>query len=380
MRDHEVVIIGAGPVGLMLACVLAQEGIDAVVLERHDGADDRVRAIGIHPPGLRALDAVGLGADARAAALRLEGGDVFSRGRVLASVDFSEERPVHVLPQPVTTALLRDRLLGMGGWRLQQGRSVEHVREDADRVTLTLAGDGVRSEVTASLVVAADGVRSSVRANLGARWRGRPGAAIYTMVDVTDGSAGRRAALYCEPDGLVESFPLPGGGRRWVFRHARTGDVGQGEGPEQTASSLRQGIEDRTGIRPDIPDDAMISVFRASQHLAGPLETQRVALLGDAAHEVSPIGGQGMNLGWLDARRLAETIVRGRAIGRLDLAGYERQVRRTARAAQRRSAFYMAMGCPAGAATVRAREALIRTLGSTPLRRWSAGLITMRSS
>jgi 2-polyprenyl-6-methoxyphenol hydroxylase-like FAD-dependent oxidoreductase len=375
MPDHEVAIIGAGPVGLMLACLLAQEDIDAVVLERRDGADDRVRAIGIHPPGLSALDAVDLGAAARATALRLEGGDVFSRGRALASVDFTEERPVHVLPQPVTTALLRDRLLELGGWRLQQGCTVEQVREDADHVALTLTRDGVRSEVTASLVVAADGVRSSVRTKLGAGWHGRPGAASYTMADVPDPTAGLRAGLYCEPGGLVESFPLPDGGRRWVLRHPRAGDDSQ-----PSASMLRRGIEERTGIRPDIPEDALISEFRAAQHLARPLRMDRVVLLGDAAHEVSPIGGQGMNLGWLDARRLAETIVRGRAHGRFELTGYERQVRRTARAAQRRSAFYMAMGRPSGAVSVRARETLIRMLGSAPLRRWSAGLITMQGS
>lgn len=375
MPDHEVAIIGAGPVGLMLACLLAQEGIDVVVLERRGGADDRVRAIGIHPPGLRALDAVDLGAAARTAALRLEGGDVISRGRTLASVDFTAERPVHVLPQPVTTALLRDRLLGLGEWRLQHGSTVEHVREDADHVTLALAREEARSEITASVVVAADGVRSSVRAQLGAEWRARRGAASYAMADVSDPSAGLRAGLYCGPGGLVESFPLPDGGRRWVLRHAHSGDAA-----EQTASTLRRTIAERTGIRPHIPDDAIISVFRAAQHLAGPLARDRVVLLGDAAHEVSPIGGQGMNLGWLDARRLAETIVRGRVHDRFEFAGYERQVRRSARAAQRRSAFYMSMGSPAGAVMVSARETLIRTMGSAPLRRWSAGLITMQGS
>jgi 2-polyprenyl-6-methoxyphenol hydroxylase-like FAD-dependent oxidoreductase len=72
-----------------------------------------------------------------------------------------------------------------------------------------------------------------------------------------------------------------------------------------------------------------------------------VALLGDAAHEISPIGGQGMNLGWVNAGRLATALRAALVEGEADLGGYARGALRAARAAQRRSAFYMTMGAPA---------------------------------
>ncbi|WEK60191.1 MAG: NAD(P)/FAD-dependent oxidoreductase [Candidatus Microbacterium colombiense] len=378
MPDHEVLIVGAGPVGLLLACLLAQDGVDVAVLERTDGADDRARAIGIHQPGLAALDAVGVGADVRAAARELEGGDVFSRGRLLASLDFRSDRGVRVLPQPVTGALLRARFDDLTrhvptGSGLRLGASVHAVRDEGSFVRVTVDRAGDQQELTAALVVGADGVRSMVRATMGAHWRRSPGRAAYVMVDVVDPSSGARAALYCEPDGLVESFPLPGGGRRWVARQSSPADAAA-----STAATLRAQIHARTGLRAEIDDDAVVSPFVAAQHGSSPVVRGRLALLGDAAHEISPIGGQGMNLGWVDARHLAAAIIRARGGTCADFGDYERHVRRSTRAAQQRSAFYMAMGSPARGMGGRARDAVVRALGSPPLRPWASGLITMR--
>lgn len=372
MPDHEVVIVGAGPVGLLLACLLVQEGIDVVVCERRAEADPRTRAIGIHRPGQDALDAVELGSSVRQRALRLDGGDVISRGRTLASLSFTSDRPVLVLPQQQTDALLRERLGMLSPGALLSAHAVRGVRDEGPFVRVSVdMSDGVR-EITGALVVAADGVRSPRREELGIAWRPRAGAGTYAMADAVDASGDRRARLYCEPDGLVESFPLPAGRRRWVVRR-RSADA-----EPLTAAAFLDVVETRTGVRPEMPDEVALSVFDAAQHTARSHGRGRVVLLGDAQHEISPIGGQGMNLGWMDAVRLAETIVRDRDGGRYDFRGYGRRTRRSARVAQRRSAFYMSMGRPAHGASLVARDILIRTLGSAPLRRGSAGMITMR--
>lgn len=374
MPDHDVLIVGAGPVGILLACLLVQEGFDVAVCDRREGADGRTKAIGIHRPGLDALDAAGVGAAVRAEALQLDGGDVLSRGRVLASLTFTADRPVLVLPQPRTDELLRARLDELSPASLRLGHRVVGIRQDGELVRVAAEAATGRIALTASFAVIADGVHSPLRTALGVGWTQRPGSARYAMLDVPDPDGGRRARLHCEPAGLVESFPLPGGARRWVLRAAPTAD-----GAAPTAAEFRAAVADRTGSRPAIPADAQPTVFRAAQHLAHPMRRGRVVLLGDAAHELSPIGGQGMNLGWLDAVRLADTITGALSQGaRPDLGGFERRVRRSARAAQRRSAFYMAMGGTAAGVPLRAREALIRTLGSRPLRAWTAGLITMR--
>ena len=370
MPDHDVLIAGAGPVGLLLACLLVQDGLRVVVCERRTAADERTRAIGIHRPGLDALDAAGIGAPVRAEALRLEGGEVRSRRRTVATLAFGPDRPVLILPQPRTDALLRARMQELSADALIPGCTVRAVRETADAVAVAAETLHGPRRFTASTVVVADGVRSGLRDDLGIGWRRRAGHASYAMLDVLDEEQRTRAVLHCEPAGLVESFPLPGGRRRWVVR--------DGADAPRTAEDFRAVIESRTGIDIAPLPDAAPSSFMAAQHRAERLHRGRVVLLGDAAHEISPIGGQGMNLGWVDAVRLADELARALPRRTPDLSGLERRARRSASRAQRRSAFYMSMGAPASGAVVRGRELLMRALGSPPLRAWTAGLLTMR--
>lgn len=370
MPDHEVAIVGGGPVGLLLACLLAQNGIDVAVYEQRIGRDDRSRAIGIHPPGRAALDAVGLGEEARRQGLELDGGDVLCNGQVLASVSFTARQQVLILPQYGTHALLIERLARLRQGVVRLGHVVRDVRDEGEIVRLVVEADGVRHDASAAIVVAADGVRSGIRRRVGIEWCERRGSGSYTMADVADDKPSRRVRLYCEPGGIVESFPLPEGRRRWVVA--------------DPSDRLRDGvafvrtIEERTGIRPGPSEAIAPTSFRARQHRAARAAAGRVVLVGDALHETSPIGGQGMNLGWNSARHLATAIEDSLRGGAPDFTAYARNTLRSAALAQRRSYFYMTMGRPAQGFGLGMRNAMIRTLGSAPLRRSAADLITMR--
>src|SRR5690625_4263595 len=110
----EVLIVGGGPCGLLLAALLAQRGVDVVVLERRLEPSAHSRAIGLHPPAVNALGAVGLAGRAVAEGAPIAGGQARSRGRLLGSLTFERawpQRPyVLALPQSRTETLLAERL------------------------------------------------------------------------------------------------------------------------------------------------------------------------------------------------------------------------------------------------------------------------------
>lgn len=351
MADHDVVISGGGPAGLLLGCLLAQAGREVAVFERSDSPDGRTRAIGIHPPGLAALGAAGLAEDVLAEAAVLSGGVVTSRGRVLADLDLPPERPVLTLAQTRTEALLRARLETLSPGALRTGTTVLHAADDATSVRVSALAEGRVEEHRADLLVVAEGVRSGLRGTRRFGWRSVPGSAWYSMLDVTGADDDDRARLHLEPAGVVESFPLPGG-RRWVLR--------EGERRTRTPASFRAEVGERCGI--DIGTvGAVPTAFRARQHRAGRLVRDRTVLLGDAAHEISPIGGQGMNIAWIAACRLAVAVTdRADRVRALD--AYQRVTMRTAAIAQRRALFNMTVGAPWPDAPRALRDVAIRAL------------------
>lgn len=378
-----VLIVGAGPTGLLLACLLARRGLEVRVLERRSAPAASSRAIGLHPPGLRVLAELGLDREATARGERIRIGRARSRGRDLGAVDFARSRShppfVLTLPQSRTEDLLVERLAQLAPSALRWGWEVTDLQQTARTATVTArrSGDGAGAlRVRAGLVVGADGSRSRVRALLGITATGRDYPDTYLMGDLasaTEEIGAREAVVHLEPDGVVESFPLPGGGRRWVVH---TG--ADGTGP--TAARLVALVQQRTGVALDPATCTMLSAFTVRRRTAQRLLCGRCVLVGDAAHEVSPIGGQGITLGWLDALDLAPLLAR-RTTGPLrkhpEWRRAERRSRRRALRAGWIAGANTALGRPAGPRAAVLRELTVHGLLRTPLRRGLAWLYSM---
>ncbi|MDQ6752653.1 MAG: FAD-dependent monooxygenase, partial [Actinomycetota bacterium] len=385
---HDVLIVGGGPVGLFMAALLLQQGLDVRVLEQRTERSTHSRAIGIHPPALDALDSVGVSAGLLVQGVQIRRGLARSGGRDVAGLSFATVSAAHpyvlAVPQERTESALEARVRELSPAALIRGVRVDSMHDDGGSVTLNAVRNGgsaftddtagpaagptagpaagppdgqappaeYRAEYRARLVLAADGARSTIRDRLGIPTTVRDYPDHYVMGDFADGTAdGTTAVLYLEPGGIVESFPLPGNLRRWVVHT---------DGPlsQPTADQLAGLIRERTGAAVDPSRNSMLSAFSVRARLARRLVQGRVALIGDAAHEISPIGGQGMNLGWLDAAAFAPIIgaaLEGAPVGRR-LRTFERTRQRAAGRAVWQSHLNMALGRPLPAPVMAARN------------------------
>lgn len=360
MRD--VLIVGGGPVGLFAAILLAQSGVDVQVLERRAVRSTHSRAIGIHPPALAALEEAGVADRLIAEGVRIPGGVARSRGRTVAALSFERlpgpHRYVLAIPQEQTERVLSERLAELAPDALQRGETVEAVYDLGAEVLTVTDGGTHRSR----LLLGADGARSTVRNAAGIAAGVRPYRDAYVMGDFPDTTGdGSTAALYLEPAGIVESFPLPGNVRRWVVRMPAVVD-----GP--TAETVAGLVAQRTGVPVDTSNNTMLSSFAVRRRIAERFVEGRIALMGDAAHEVSPIGGQGMNLGWLDAEQLVPLVVAslaGTDVGH-GLRRYTEERRRAALTAARQAHINMFLGRPLPAPVLSVRNRMMGRIAGLP--------------
>lgn len=350
----EVAIIGGGAAGLFLACSLGLAGIACVVLEKRPEAFLHSRSIGIHPPGLRALDTVGIGAEVLKQAVKIKRGIAFDEQRLLGSLSFEhcpEPYPfVLALEQYRTEALLELRLLELAKSlpvHFVRGAECVDILHGTRGVRTTYVKDNQEHFINALFLVGCDGKESKVRNLMGIRFQGKSYKDTYVMADFADSTDfGDDAVLYMDIDGIVESFPLPDQKRRWVVKTPKFM-------PAPEVSTIVDLIKERTEHEVDSSSASVSSSFGVQKFVAERFVQGNVILIGDAAHVISPIGGQGMNLAWLDGLALTKLLTEAVPMAGFDrnesakeqlFINFERDRKRATRNAIRRAEFNMTMG------------------------------------
>lgn len=311
----DVVIVGAGPVGLTLATALAARGVGTILLDRQEQGANTSRAAVIHARTLEVLDAIGVTPALTAQGIVVPRFTVRDRDRALLTIDFGALPTPYpytlMLPQSDTERILTDRLAELGGL-VRRPAEVAGVRQDDDGVTATLTtGESIR----ARFLVGADGMHSTVREQAGIGFTGDAYAHSFVLADVRMDwqLPGDEVMLYFAPAGLVVVAPLPGG------RHRIVATLDQA--PERPSLADVQALLDERGPRrapARVREVVWSSRFRVHHRIADRYRHGRIFLAGDAAHVHSPAGGQGMNTGIQDAVALAAVLAEGTDLDRYE--------------------------------------------------------------
>lgn len=302
---YDVLVIGAGPTGLTLAICLLARGRHVAIVDKVEEGDNTSRAAVVYPATLEELEPYGVAERLVGKGIRASRFTIRDRDRVLMPVPFDKLRTAFpftlLVSQAVTEATLLERFKQLGG-RVLRPLTATRVEQDEATVTVTFA-DGQR--IKAKFVVGADGVHSTVRGQIGIESERDNTGASYSLADVhlTGGVPDDELVVYFSPAGHMVVLPLPGGIHR-IVAHIE-------EAPEHPDVPFLQKLMDTRGPEAEhstIHDVVWGSRFLTHHSLANHFRAGRVVLAGDAAHEHSPLGGQGMNLGINDAVALGRAL------------------------------------------------------------------------
>lgn len=305
MNDVDVLVIGAGPTGLTLAASLIDRGLRTVVADKQPGGANTSRAAAVNARTLEALDHLDVSRRMVKAGLIAPRFTIRQGRQILIPVHFDGLPTEHpytlMLSQAETERLLLERLHELGGAVLRP-KVLDRFIQDADGVTATFT-DGER--IRAGYLVGADGMHSTVRAQAGIGFAGGEFSESFTLADVRlSGEAPRdEVVLFYAKDGLTVLAPLPGNIFRVVAPTAHA--------PQVPSLEFVQSLLDSRGFGTGATVVSQLlwgTRFRIHHRVADSYRRGRVLLAGDAAHVHSPAGGQGMNLGIVDATSLAAAL------------------------------------------------------------------------
>ncbi|QMU79869.1 monooxygenase [Streptacidiphilus sp. PB12-B1b] len=316
---EQIIVAGAGPVGLWLAAELRLYGVPVTVLEARTERDPHSKALTVHPRTLEVLAFRGLAERFLAEGMRIPSGHFAALAERMDFGVLDTPFPFTLsLPQARTEELLEEHARSVGV-EVLRGHRVTGLAQDDDAVTVDVDGpDGVH-RLRAAYLVGCDGTRSAVRGAAGIDFPGT-GATVWAWLgDVVLDQPPARPSV-SGPKGALMVFPLPGGLHRLVGNdvdslHAeRPGPLGFEE--------LRANVRKIAGTDFGMRDPRWLSRFGNATRQAERYRDRRVLLAGDAAHMHFPSGGPGLNVGIQDATnlgwKLAATLAGAAPDGLLD--------------------------------------------------------------
>jgi 3-(3-hydroxy-phenyl)propionate hydroxylase len=303
-RAVDVLIVGAGPVGVLAANLLGQYGASVLLVDAGETVMEIPRAISFDNETARVLQAAGFGDEARRQMPSVSHVEMISPagriGRMNGAGSVDGHPRLLAIFQPGLERMMRN---GLERHRTVELRSrctyVSH-REDAEKVVVKLRHDGVEREVHGRYVIGCDGARSAVREHQGWKLDGSTYQQDWLIVDVAQPPQRLdHVEFICDPRRPIAHVPGPDGAQRWEFM-LRAGETAEEmERPERVAELVRPwgDVAQMKVLR--------TSVYRFHARVASSFGRGRIYLAGDAAHLTPPFAGQGLCAGMRDAINLS---------------------------------------------------------------------------
>jgi 2-polyprenyl-6-methoxyphenol hydroxylase-like FAD-dependent oxidoreductase len=380
MANTTLIIVGAGPVGMLAALLAAKKNIATAFFEKSLERQHNSRAIGITPPSLEIFQSIGLDREFISNGIIVKYSEAHSRSKRLGKLNFNTVKGdypfILSIPQDRTELILEKAVLSNKNIRFYRGYTIDKI---SDRETVVIHGtdNNGRSVVFSSdYLIASDGGKSTIRKALGIKFKGATYHHTFLMGDFEDNNGwGTSARIYFTRRGSVESFPIAGNKRRYVLRTSKFIK-------ENTTDFLEKELFLRAGVDVSNVRKYWESGFGVQHYIAASFAKNHVFFCGDSAHIMSPIGGQNMNTGFADTELavwLIGNIMNGKTMLDKAINLYNRARKRAVMSATLRAGMMMRLGTSGGRIWSPIRNFFISVMLHTPAVHLMLPLFTMQS-
>lgn len=304
-----VLIVGAGPTGLTMACELARRGVPFRIIDKAPAPSIHSKAFGIHARTLELFENMGIVDIMLKRGNICNGFDMYNRGKPLASVIFDSLESSYpyflILAQSDTEKILNDHL-GTYGITVEREKELVSLEESGGVIRAGVKNaDGTSETIECPYVAGCDGAHSTTRHILELEFKGAPYPNYWLLADLDlDWKYPlHHLSVFIHPTGITAYFPLYEDRGRLMFELP---DLSiDEEVAEPTLEQVKNLMQEREIDYKSVTDPNWLAYFKLHHRMVDRYGEGRVFLCGDSAHIHSPVGGQGMNTGIQDAYNLA---------------------------------------------------------------------------
>lgn len=320
MDQCDVLIIGAGPTGLMMASELARYGMQCRIIDKSQDPSDKSKALAIQPRTMEIFHFLGIDSEFLQKGHKIKALNIMSNRSAIGHVDFKPlDSPfpfILSLPQSVTEEILTRHLMSFG-LEIERSKELVGLKETGSGIIADIQCSlNKREQIAAKWVIGCDGAHSFVRKHLNLTFKGKAFPDVFSLADVQlDWKYSHDEVFaFWRPEGILAAIPLPQKGcYRLIFElgrcqgkpHQQSPDNLQVEIPPPSLEEVTQIVHQRADSNAVVSNPMWLANFHVNSRLASRYQVGNVFLAGDAVHIHSPVGGQGMNTGLQDAFNLA---------------------------------------------------------------------------